>query len=592
MNGGHNHNSDVFESVHRFVAAGAGDDLTDSQWADFERLLREDGDAKRIYAKYVSMLVLLPSVLDSVGDDESPDIDALFAANRPDTTPAASFGWLSSTLHGAAGSFATGWPVAYLVATVIFAIGLTIGAFTYVSQPAQVVKTSPEITNTPRTAQSKTDVIARITGMVNCQWAENETPPSPLVALGDKFALLSGLMEITYDLGAKVILQGPATYEVDSDGGFLAIGKLTADLEKRSAVSGQQSDASNPQSLIPDPLLATSHDPLFTIKTPTAIVTDLGTEFGVEVQKTGLTFAHVFRGTIEVRPVASLGQPGKAVQLSANDSVRVAGGGRDVAVHRDEADPAAFVRHEQIRHLTEERKLQPLQRWRAQAEAIRHDPALVVYYDFQRHADSPEVLHAEATSAGSKLDGIIEGAVWAKGRMPGKDALQFDGDQSRVRVKLPQRIEALTLATWINITSAGDFGSAVLAPDGWGDEPGKCNVQITREGNIHFDTTTGVARTGPVLPWPEWSKKRWRHLAVVVNPSREQVAWFLDSGKVYEGPIAKNFFTKLDSASIGNWWSTRNAYERGFGGRIDELIVLGRAMSEQEIQATYEAGKP
>ena len=40
-------------------------------------------------------------------------------------------------------------------------------------------------------------------------------------------------MEITYDTGAKVILQGPVTYEVEStDGGFLSLGKLTARLEK------------------------------------------------------------------------------------------------------------------------------------------------------------------------------------------------------------------------------------------------------------------------------------------------------------------------------------------------------------------------
>ena len=32
---------------------------------------------------------------------------------------------------------------------------------------------------------------------------------SHFVSLGDKFALASGLMEITYDTGAKVILAGP-----------------------------------------------------------------------------------------------------------------------------------------------------------------------------------------------------------------------------------------------------------------------------------------------------------------------------------------------------------------------------------------------
>ena len=57
--------------------------------------------------------------------------------------------------------------------------------------------------------------------------------PQSLVSLGDKFALASGLMEITYDTGAKVILQGPVTYEVESNGGYLAVGKLTGKLEKR-----------------------------------------------------------------------------------------------------------------------------------------------------------------------------------------------------------------------------------------------------------------------------------------------------------------------------------------------------------------------
>ena len=55
----------------------------------------------------------------------------------------------------------------------------------------------------------------------------------------------SGLMEITYTTGAKVILQGPCIYEVDSPrGGFLSLGKLTARVEK--GVRGQGSEVRNP----------------------------------------------------------------------------------------------------------------------------------------------------------------------------------------------------------------------------------------------------------------------------------------------------------------------------------------------------------
>ena len=63
--------------------------------------------------------------------------------------------------------------------------------------------------------------------MVDCQWEESGTVPSksepfrkwgllPSCCSATRFALASGLMEITYDTGAKVILQGPVTYEVES----------------------------------------------------------------------------------------------------------------------------------------------------------------------------------------------------------------------------------------------------------------------------------------------------------------------------------------------------------------------------------------
>ena len=44
------------------------------------------------------------------------------------------------------------------------------------------------------------------------------------------------------------------------------------------------------------------------IRTPTATVTDLGTEFGVEVSQTGATETHVLRGAVEVRIINSSGK--------------------------------------------------------------------------------------------------------------------------------------------------------------------------------------------------------------------------------------------------------------------------------------------
>ena len=229
------------------------------------------------------------------------------------SSPAPTF--LSTPLHGTAGWFSSGWPVAYLVATVIFGIGLLIGSLVPVSSPQQIAKQS----SLPAAQQQfqpepKIEFVGRITGMVDCQLDQRSgisclktqgPRPKTLVSLGDTFALASGLMEITYDTGAKVILQGPVTYEVESkDGGFLSIGKLTARVEKTNDECGMMNDelrtgrnGIHHSSFIPHPL--------FAVRTPTAIVTDLGTEFGVRVLEDGETrgsrIARVGRNRIRER---------------------------------------------------------------------------------------------------------------------------------------------------------------------------------------------------------------------------------------------------------------------------------------------------
>ena len=49
---------------------------------------------------------------------------------------------LGSTIQGMVGYMSSGWPVAYLIATVIFGIGLLIGSLVHVSEPAQVARQS------------------------------------------------------------------------------------------------------------------------------------------------------------------------------------------------------------------------------------------------------------------------------------------------------------------------------------------------------------------------------------------------------------------------------------------------------------------
>jgi hypothetical protein len=340
-----------------------------------EELIGDDAALQNMAARFAAMCGMLHWDRGCRETCKRPqDAAAMPAPCIPPVSPLIEDTFAGAVSHSASSWFASGWPVAYLVATVIFAIGLTIAARVYVSQPMPMVQNPALPSPSGRVAgdeggenaapSTRSSVVGRITGMVDCQWeasgfsgqdsgesgqrsaisgqqlqSTGHYPPvtNHSVSLGDTFALHSGLLEITYDTGARVILQGPVTYEVESSvGGYLSIGKLTARLDKKVA-SGQWSVAS--ESKIPGPSLtiihqplATNHDPLFTIKTPTAIITDLGTEFGVEVSREGRTSSHVFRGTIEVRTTSGNGKTGNSKILHANESAQVDGHGENCRI--------------------------------------------------------------------------------------------------------------------------------------------------------------------------------------------------------------------------------------------------------------------
>ena len=182
--------------------------------------------------------------------------------------------------------------------------------------------------------------VGRITGLADCRWANRagKVAEHDPVTLGRRYALASGFLEITYDTGAKVILEGPVVYAVESSSsGFLSFGKLTAHAEKRAEGGGRRaegevgggqwavgskseirnpkSEISNPQSLIPNPL--------FSVRTPTVTVADLGTEFGVEVEGSGASKAYVFQGDVELRPADGSTAMGSPIRLRASESARV-----------------------------------------------------------------------------------------------------------------------------------------------------------------------------------------------------------------------------------------------------------------------------
>ena len=126
----------------------------------------------------------------------------------------------------------------------------------------------------------------QIVGMKNALWSSAGPAPrvGDTVTAGTRFDLGLGLVEIASESAATVVLEGPASFAFVSPRSVsLLRGRLTATVSKTDGA----------------PPIASATGPLFTVQTATAVVRDLGTQFGVEVDPTGSTSVHVFDGLVE-----------------------------------------------------------------------------------------------------------------------------------------------------------------------------------------------------------------------------------------------------------------------------------------------------
>jgi hypothetical protein len=331
---------DTADELRELLAALREDVITDAQAERLTALLRDNAEARRTYIRYMAIAAYFRGGTTGAGladqrgtaatDGELPVVAASLplGADGFSRFPPALAPW-------------SGFALSYAAAAVIVGIGLLVGWACQVSAPQierrEFVGKSARPAAPPLLVEAEKTFVGRITGMVDCRWADPHNAPVGFdrIPAGRKCALLSGLLEITYDAGAKVILEGPCDYTVNSKtGGYLALGKATARVDKKAKGEGGKREQRE------------SHrSDCFFVRTPTATVTDLGTEFGVEVDTSGASRAQVFQGKVELRVNDRNATAAKVVSLSENQSARVDVGGNPVVAVSGERDRAGeFVR--------------------------------------------------------------------------------------------------------------------------------------------------------------------------------------------------------------------------------------------------------
>jgi ferric-dicitrate binding protein FerR (iron transport regulator) len=179
----------------------------------------------------------------------------------------------------------------------------------------------------PSSDESITDpAIAWLVNAQDCLWA-NAVEPTGSMQAGRLLAVERGLVEVRFQCGARVVLEGPAQLELlSSKSARLMRGKLTARV----------------------PETATG----FEIRSPQGKVIDLGTEFGVAVADDGATDVYVFEGKVQAHPA---GAAADAVSLTRHQAAHIAGG--KVTRKPDAAEAGQFVRAIQPRPVLRPRQL-------------------------------------------------------------------------------------------------------------------------------------------------------------------------------------------------------------------------------------------
>jgi hypothetical protein len=140
-----------------------------------------------------------------------------------------------------------------------------------------------------------TPAVAAVTDVMDAKWAEGyQIPPDDTELHPGRMSLIKGFAEITFDGGARVVVQGPAEVELETISQmFLHKGKLW--------------------SYVPESALG------FTVRTPGATIVDYGTEFGVAVRDDGATQAYVFAGRVDLRTGSNPRVFEKAQRLTAGE---------------------------------------------------------------------------------------------------------------------------------------------------------------------------------------------------------------------------------------------------------------------------------
>jgi hypothetical protein len=401
------------------------------------------------------------------------------------------------------------------------------------------------------------EMVARLSGENGCRWAGRSIALGDELHSGQQLDLLAGAAEITFDSGAQIVVEAPASMEVASAwNAVLRRGTLKATV----------------------PAQATG----FRVANAAVEVVDLGTEFSMIADENGGTEVFVLKGAVETTSQDGSQANRKRAVLHEKQARRFARSGVSDVANREE-------------------KLMRLAR-RLNFERIKK-PIGYAHWDFDAVKDG--VLTAETAGLPAGNYGMIlkHGTAPAALQTAGRwgSALNLDGDTA-LEASFPKLSAqpSRSVAFWTRIAPESDLSEAGPAV-AWlfaGKEARLFRIGWNRNPALGafgvLDARVGKRTVVGMTPLRDG---QWHHVAVVITPNRKnevamQIREYTDgrlegisarAGGRRRGNEARREIETLEIATDILAIGGTSPSSEHFHGGLDELYICDRALAPREI---------
>ena len=407
--------------------------------------------------------------------------------------------------------------------------------------------------------------VAMLNRAVNARWHPGDTVPrlgAPLEP--GRIRLQSGLAQVVFYNGARVVIEGPADLQlVSSSEAICTGGRLTAEVPPQARG--------------------------FRVISPNLDVTDLGTSFGLNVGRERAE-VHVFSGLVEFRTAGSTNRSlaeGRAAVVTGAEAATLTS-----------ADRTGFASLFELQSRSVAADAARYDQWREANRRWNRDESMRVHLDFEQGSAGDWRLSNAGRWSDRIPDAVIIGCQWVEGRWATKPALEFRGVSDRIRLKIPGEADSVTLAAWVRVQGLDRQINSLFMADGFA--PGTLHWVLRHDGVLGL-TVIGARGAHQILVSPPVMTVEqfglWTHLAVVLDGEAQRATHYVNGQPVSRHEIRQGPPYLLGASEIGNWNPVGFPGDdpfliRNFSGVFDEFSLFDRALSDEEIRTLFADGKP